>query len=60
MAVVLTEKVSLGRGIGGYRFKIEKQDSSDNKIYEAGKRFEAMVRSQKPAGNSEPAANRQE
>lgn len=46
MAVVLTERVDLGPGVGGYRFRIEKPTSHDRDLYEAGKRFEEIVRRQ--------------
>ena len=46
MAVVLTDKVDLGPGVGGYRFRIEKPTSHDRELYEAGKRFQEIVRQQ--------------
>jgi len=46
MAVVLTERVNLGTGAGGYRFRVEKTTSHDLELYESGKRFQEIAREQ--------------
>jgi hypothetical protein len=46
--VVLTEKVKLGNGAGGYRFKIEEPTLHDqqlySELYETGKRFRELAK----------------
>jgi hypothetical protein len=46
MSVVLTERVNLGAGAGGYRFRVEKTTSQDQELYRQGKRFQEIARQQ--------------